>query len=118
MDSNSPSAAQCEDCGLAFPLREAAGKCPKCVKLQNHDRDSAEYQDIQVCVYPVLAIPFNFDMIQKWPQCSFCGVTKRNMAPPPVPGSAQTCGSSTCNLVLSRTFLATYLISITLFSFV
>ncbi|KAJ7905017.1 kinase-like domain-containing protein [Mycena leptocephala] len=84
MDSNSPSAAQCEDCGLTFPLREAAGKCPKCVKLQNHDRDSAEYQDIQ-----------------KWPQCSFCGVTRRNMAPPPMPGSAQTCGSSTCNVVLS-----------------
>ncbi|KAJ7708009.1 hypothetical protein B0H14DRAFT_3172661 [Mycena olivaceomarginata] len=80
-DSETDSTKECSDCGKLFPLRQASGKCAKCTKLSGHTRDSAEYQDIF-----------------SWPQCLLCGITRRNMAPP-APGSIQTCGTATCNLV-------------------
>ncbi|KAJ7203506.1 kinase-like domain-containing protein [Mycena pura] len=69
----------CDDCGLRFPLRQGSELCPKCVKLKPHWHaiDSAEYTELQ-----------------KWPQCTVCGVTRRNM--PVSTHSAQTCGSSLC----------------------
>ncbi|KAJ7021266.1 hypothetical protein C8F04DRAFT_1241479 [Mycena alexandri] len=74
---------KCDDCGLTFPLREGVGPCQKCVKLQDHDRDSAAYKDIQ-----------------KRPQCLACGITRRNMSSS---GSTQSCGDSNCNLILNVT---------------
>ncbi|KAJ7902399.1 kinase-like domain-containing protein [Mycena leptocephala] len=73
-------ASKCDDCGLTIPLRQAAGQCPKCVKSQDHDWDSAAYKDIQ-----------------KWPPCSACGITRKDMASS---GVTQSCGESTCNLIL------------------
>ncbi|KAJ7815167.1 hypothetical protein B0H14DRAFT_2603657 [Mycena olivaceomarginata] len=80
-DSETDNAKECNDCGKPFPLRQASGNCAKCIKLCGHARDSAEYQEIF-----------------SWPQCLLCGITRHNMAPP-APGSIQTCGTATCNLV-------------------
>ncbi|KAJ7170404.1 hypothetical protein C8R43DRAFT_944918 [Mycena crocata] len=46
--SESPN--DCEDCGKVFPLREATGLCPKCVKLRPHALDSTEYKEIFVYI--------------------------------------------------------------------
>ncbi|KDR78004.1 hypothetical protein GALMADRAFT_138162 [Galerina marginata CBS 339.88] len=69
----------CDGCGILFPLREAAGDCPKCVKLLAYDIGTPDYAQHQ-----------------KWQQCLQCGVTRRNM-PLAQPGETQTCGSIACN---------------------
>ncbi|KAJ7092241.1 kinase-like domain-containing protein [Mycena epipterygia] len=75
---------ECEDCGQSFPLREATGICPKCTKLRPLAHGSPEYQDIS-----------------RWPQCSSCGTTRRNMVPPPPGSTIQTCGAASCNLAIT-----------------
>ncbi|KAJ7837938.1 kinase-like domain-containing protein [Mycena leptocephala] len=74
----------CDDCGKFFLLRQGSGQCPKCVKLQPHALDSAEYSEIQ-----------------KWPQCCACGIARRNM--PLSANSIQTCGSLLCTNSTSGT---------------
>ncbi|KAK6980864.1 hypothetical protein R3P38DRAFT_3465753 [Favolaschia claudopus] len=78
MADEDENSAECNDCGQAFPLRQGTGLCPKCVKLQPLDLNSREYADIQ-----------------KWPQCTVCGITRRNMVPASS-DSIQTCGSTAC----------------------
>ena len=95
--STPPDTNECDGCGQSFPLRQAEGDCLKCVKLQPHTRDSPEYSEISVSVmvhsgYDDLIATNNS---KQWPQCSVCGVTRRNMSQPR-PGEKQTCGGDAC----------------------
>lgn len=38
----------CDGCGLTFPLRQAEGDCPKCVKLALHEIGSPDYNELRV----------------------------------------------------------------------
>ncbi|KAJ7081540.1 hypothetical protein C8R43DRAFT_965584 [Mycena crocata] len=79
--------SECEDCCQIFLLRQGDGLCAKCTKLKPHSLDSSEYIDISCCTQIFL---------KQWPQCSMCGVTRRNNMPPPDQGDLQTCGSDDC----------------------
>ncbi|KAG6834916.1 hypothetical protein H0H93_006404 [Arthromyces matolae] len=68
----------CDGCGQSFPLRDGTQLCPKCVKLDTCDRSSSEYKDIMT-----------------WPQCSKCGVTRRNM-PSATQGRPVICAAEAC----------------------
>ena len=43
-----PEPAECDNCGLVFPLREGSGLCPKCVKLKGLKNGTDDYNDVAV----------------------------------------------------------------------
>ncbi|KAJ7450656.1 kinase-like domain-containing protein [Mycena galericulata] len=71
------SSLECPDCGNSFPLRTTTGLCQKCLKLKDHKRGTADYEDIE-----------------EQPQCVVCGLTRRNNMHKI--GQDYTCGSDTC----------------------
>lgn len=38
----------CDGCGISFPIRQAEGDCPKCIKLVSFTIDSTDYIQLQV----------------------------------------------------------------------